>query len=110
MADVLILDPSIEMQELFARVVTRLGHRAVFTPQHSLGLLLVEPASPDALSTALAIHSSHTIPVVCASTLPQDERVRPLNPTAYLLKPFPVSQLQRELQAALAPETNSRNS
>ena len=104
MARVAIGEPYAEVRELLVRVVESAGWQAVVEPDDAVGadLVLVEPG--DARSFELARRLRETrpeLPVVCVSIYPAGPETDALSPTAYLVKPFSVGELQRVLAAAL---------
>jgi CheY-like chemotaxis protein len=113
MGVVLILEPQTELRELFTRVASRLGHRAVTTigpeaPEPPVDVILLEPDGAPGLAAARALHAHFPeIPVVCASTLPPTTELRrELSPVAYLTKPFPLRALEHALANAFARSSN----
>ena len=108
MARILVCDPNPEVRALMGHVVSRLGHEPVYPrgrddvlPQ-AVDVLLLEPADPRALGAAQALRLGHEqLPIVCASIYPQTADARRLAPVAYLMKPFPLAELERALTAAV---------
>jgi CheY-like chemotaxis protein len=109
---VLVCEPQAEVRALLGHVVERLGHEPVFPSQLQgetamtghVDVVLVEPADPDARASALALlgDKSGGIPVVCVSLDPDAGHARDLQPSAYLVKPFGLAELERALTDAVA--------
>jgi CheY-like chemotaxis protein len=108
MEKILIIEPHEEVRELFARIVTRIGHEAVAAaggelPASGIGAAIVEPAAEGGLEAVCALREAG-IPVVCVSIYPPPPAdVIALDPVAYLLKPFSLTELEHALHAALRP-------
>jgi two-component SAPR family response regulator len=90
-------------------VVARLGHDPVY-PQAGPGdilpddvdVILFEPADPRALAAVQVLRLRHEhLPIVCASIYPETANARRLAPVAYLVKPFPLGELERALRTAV---------
>jgi hypothetical protein len=66
-------------------------------------VVLVEPADPGARAVALSLLDANPdgIPVVCVSLDPDADRGGDLRPSAYLVKPFGLAELERALTAAV---------
>ena len=104
MARVAIGEPYAEVRELLVRVVESAGWQAVVEPDEAsdADALLVEPG--DARSFELArklLRERPDLPVVCVSIYPAGPETASLSPSAYLVKPFSVGELQRALAEAL---------
>jgi two-component SAPR family response regulator len=89
-------------------VVSRLGHEPVYTggPGDALpddvDVILLEPADTRALGAAQVLRLRHEqLPIVCASIYPETADARRLAPVAYLVKPFPLAELERALTTAV---------
>ena len=104
MARVLILEPNPELRELFGHVVTRLGHEVVDRGDAgSADVVILEPASDEELALAVSLLQERPeVGVICASIHTRDERVKALDPAAYLVKPFTIAQLESVLDGVLA--------
>lgn len=103
-------EPNSEVRALLAHVVARLGHEPLFAetgPGDVLppdaDVLLIEPADRRALSAAEVLRlRDAALPIVCTSIYPATREFHRLRPVAYLLKPFPLVELERALDAAVA--------
>jgi two-component SAPR family response regulator len=89
-------------------VVSRLGHEPVYTSgpgdvlPDDVDVILLEPADPRALGAAQVLRLRHEqLPIVCASIYPETADARRLAPVAYLVKPFPLAELERALTTAV---------
>ena len=111
MATILVCEPHPEVRGLLTHVVRRLGHEAVFPGDNgahpfgavSADVLVMEPADPGALAAARNLRRRHeAVPIVCASIYPPSPETVRLEPVAYLVKPFPLRELERALSAAVA--------
>ena len=108
MARILVCDPHPEVRALLGHVVSRLGHEPVYPggPGEALpedvDVIVLEPADPRALGAAQVLRLRHEhLPIVCASIYPETANARRLAPVAYLVKPFPLGELERALRAAV---------
>jgi CheY-like chemotaxis protein len=103
-ATILILENDPAVAELLAMVVRRLGYtphdpRAAGLPD-SFDALVFEPGDPGTLDWAHHLRSLHPeLPLVVASIYGRFPEVLELEPVAYLLKPFPLLELERILTA-----------
>jgi DNA-binding response OmpR family regulator len=102
---VLIVEPHPDVRLLVELVVARLGHDAVTADADALDLedvdaAVIEPGSGEGLDVAGRLRELGR-PVVFASIFSRGEQTAALEPTAYLVKPFALSQLQEVLEAAL---------
>ena len=106
----MICEPHGEVRALLGHVVTRLGFEPVYADARSGGalvdadvdVLVIEPADPSALSTARAMRlRRRELPIICASIYPDSPGAERLRPTAYLMKPFALVELERALLAAV---------
>jgi CheY-like chemotaxis protein len=103
-ARILILEPEAELRDLFSRVARRLGHESVTDAAgDAVDAVLVEPENARSLAAARDLHDRFpNVPVICASIASASSDVRrELHPRRYLLKPFPVAELERALNDAL---------
>lgn len=89
-------------------VVSRLGHEPVYTSRpgdvlaDGVDVILLEPADTRALGAAQVLRLRHErLPIVCASIYPETADARRLAPVAYLVKPFPLAELERALTTAV---------
>lgn len=108
MARVLISEPHPDVRSLLAFVVQRLGHEPIVSdgrPEQALAVdaIVVEPGDGDALELAewARAHAPGT-PILCASIFPPWPAATAIRPDAYLVKPFPLYELEHALSAALA--------
>lgn len=104
MARVAIGEPFGEVRELLVRVVEGAGWEAVVDPRcaDEVDALLIEPGDATAFELALRVRARRPeMPLVCVSIYPPGPETEPLSPSAYLLKPFSVGELQRVLARAL---------
>ena len=107
MARVLINEPHVDVRALLTFVVRRLGHEPVLA-DGSLDQLLgadayvFEPGHDAALALAAwARQHAPRVALLCASIFPPGHATDALEPDAYLVKPFPLEQLERALIEAL---------
>ena len=106
MALILFLDPQREVRELFSHVATRLGHEAVETVgEQKPDVVVLEPSSGQEVQRARSLLERFpALAIVCASIhTPSRETREQLDPVVHLIKPFPLVELERALEAALAP-------
>lgn len=105
---VLLEDPNDDVRDLIAVLLEQLGCRVFSsspedtTRARRLDLIVVEPASPSGrrlLDVHVATRSS--VPVVCVSIYPRERVGLPLQPSAYLVKPFDTGGFQEAVLAAL---------
>ena len=109
MARILVCEPHPEVRALLAHVVSRLGHEAVHAEDgpgeavpDDVDVMLLEPADPRALAAAQVLRLRHErLPIICASIYPETQNSRRLGPVAYLVKPFPLAELERALATAV---------
>jgi CheY-like chemotaxis protein len=112
-ARILIWEPNPEVRTLLGHVVKRLGHEPVEGDEEPGGVLpgdidvlVVDPAHPRALSAAQVLRlRDGGLPIVCASVYPATADADALRPEAYLVKPFPLSELEDALTGALARQS-----
>jgi CheY-like chemotaxis protein len=105
-ARVLICDPHEDILALLELVVRRLGHEPVVASgadvDHvQIDAAVVEPGDETGLALARRLRD-RGVPLVLTSIYPADDTALELEPSAYLVKPFPLYALERALQAALA--------
>jgi hypothetical protein len=104
---VLINEPHADVRALLTFVVRRLGHEAVLadgTLDQLVGAdaYVFEPGHDAALALAAwARQHAPRVALVCASIFPPGHATAALEPDAYLVKPFPLEQLEHALVAAL---------
>jgi CheY-like chemotaxis protein len=109
MATILVSEPHTEVRELLAHVIEAMGWKAptsAATDADAIDMLLVEPGWPEGLSLARRLRDERPdLPIVCLSIYPRELETELLLPTAYLVKPFSVTELQGALRNALAAGT-----
>jgi CheY-like chemotaxis protein len=106
---IVICEPDPEVRALLGHVVARLGREPSAGGD---GADVVEPADPLSLAHAIAlVKASPGLPVVCASIEAPNGKTGSLNPSAYLVKPFALPELERALRDALlrASSPDTRN-
>lgn len=109
MARVLICEPHDDISALLELVVRRLGHEPLPYNGEAVDLIVVdaaviEPGEPSGLHVARQLRS-RGVPVLFTSIYPADQATLELQPSAYLVKPFPLYSLERALEAALEPQS-----
>jgi DNA-binding response OmpR family regulator len=106
MAAILISEPNFEIRELLARVIEAMACETATSPAtdaDAVDLLLVEPGWPEGLALARRLRAARPeLPIVLLSIYPPQLESELLSPTAYLVKPFSVAELQGVLRNALA--------
>jgi hypothetical protein len=102
-ARVLIFEPHDDIRALFELVVQRLGHEPVDgrSGASACDAAVIEPGEPGGTRLAIRMRAQGT-PIVFTSIFPPDGATRGLEPAAYLLKPFPLYQLEHVLANVLA--------
>jgi DNA-binding response OmpR family regulator len=103
MARVLICEPHDDISALLELVVRRLGHEPVpYAGVEVIGLdaAVIEPGDEYGLKLARRLRDQG-VPVLFTSIYPAEDAMLELDPAAYLVKPFPLSALERALRAAL---------
>jgi DNA-binding response OmpR family regulator len=106
MARILIHEPHPDVRVLLEAVVRRAGHEPVghgeLTSDDAPELMILEPASAAGLAAAAKLRSRfEDLPIICTSIEPPSVVAKALEPFAYLLKPFRLSELESALAAAL---------
>jgi len=108
-ARVLICEPHDDISALLELVVRRLGHEPVLYDGHdgdarsgAFDAAVIEPGEEDGLRLARELRAAK-VPVCFASIYPADNALLALEPSAYLVKPFPLYALERALVTALEP-------
>jgi CheY-like chemotaxis protein len=106
-ARILICEPHGDIRSLLSFVVRRLGHEPVVsdgsrTQLFAIDAIVLEPGDDEARSLAVWVreHTPNTV-IVCASIYPPWDEAEALSPDAYLVKPFPLLQLEDALLSAL---------
>jgi DNA-binding response OmpR family regulator len=107
-ARVLICEPHDDISALLELVVRRLGHEPVThggaedSDLSAFDAAVIEPGDEVGLRLARALRATN-VPVLFTSIYPAEDDVLALEPAAYLVKPFPLSALERALATALTP-------
>jgi CheY-like chemotaxis protein len=106
-ARILIVEPHADIRSLLELVVRRLGHDAIAYDGGDPASLrpdaaVIEPGEGGGLHLARRLRRLG-IPVLFTSIFPADHQALELEPSAYLVKPFPLYALERALADALAP-------
>ena len=107
MARVLISEPHPDCRALLALVVQRVGHDPVgfgeLVDDDELGLMILEPASAEGLAMATRLRRRLLdLPIICTSIGPPSAATETLQPAAYLVKPFRLTELEAAMHQALA--------
>ena len=109
MATILVSEPHAEVRALVVHVIEAMGWHATTSPvtrPDAVDLVLVEPGWPEGLLLARRMRAARPdLPIVCLSIYPRELDTELLLPTAYLVKPFSVVELQGALRNALAAGT-----
>jgi DNA-binding response OmpR family regulator len=105
-ARVLICEPHDDISALLELVVRRLGHEPVpylggSVDHLGLDAAVIEPGEESAFKLARGLRE-RDVPVLFTSIYPAEAEALELQPSAYLVKPFPLYALERALEAALA--------
>ncbi len=105
MARILIFEPHDDIRSLLELVVRRLGHEAIVfdgsvdeTPD--VDAAIVEPGEGVGMPIAQSLRARHA-PVIFTSIFPAAPDVVALEPCAYLVKPFPLYELENALVRAV---------
>jgi DNA-binding NarL/FixJ family response regulator len=112
MACVAIGEPYGEVRELLVHVVEGAGWEAAIDPDEAerADAFLFEPGDPGSLALARRLREKRPgLPLVCVSIYPAGPETTALRPSAYLVKPFSVVELQRALSAVLAGQASGAN-
>ena len=112
MATILIVDPDAATRSLLEVLCRRLGHAPVGAVDWIDGaepdLLLLEPASRPGMRLARGFRRRFPhLPILCVSIDGPSGETLSLDPVAHVMKPFRRSQLERALEQALVPATES---
>jgi hypothetical protein len=102
-ARILIYEPHGDIEALLRVVVGRLGHESVRYEGGSVDEVdaaVIEPGDRDGLQLARSL-KAQGVPLLFTSIYPPATEALALDPTAYLVKPFPLSAIERALDAAL---------
>jgi CheY-like chemotaxis protein len=113
-ARILLCEPHPDIRSLLSFVVRRLGHEPILcdgtrTQVFAVDLIVLEPGDDDARALA-AWARDHTpnVGLVCASIFPPWEETDALHADAYLVKPFPLLQLEQALCDVLESRSGDR--
>jgi DNA-binding response OmpR family regulator len=106
-ARVLICEPHDDITALLELVVRRLGHDPVVCSDPSVDHIgvdaaVIEPGEEEGMRIAHALRAKG-VPVLFTSIYPADDTTLALEPSSYLVKPFPLYALERALENALRP-------
>jgi hypothetical protein len=102
MARILISEPHGDIEALLRLIVERLGHEPVDAEAGGhADLAVIEPGEGDGLAIARGLHA-HNVPLLFTSIYPPTPEALELEPAAYLVKPFPLSAIERALTQTLA--------
>lgn len=106
MARVLIHEPHDDTSVLLELVVSRLGHepvaaRSASVEDQAVDAAVIEPGDVEGRRLAGALRALN-VPVLFTSIYPPSDDLLELGPSAYLVKPFPIYELERALEQALA--------
>jgi DNA-binding response OmpR family regulator len=106
-ARVLISEPHPDCRALLELVVQRVGHDPVdlgeLVDGDDLGLMILEPASAEGLALAAKLRRRlEDLPIICTSIRPPSAATETLQPAAYLVKPFRLTELEAAMHQALA--------
>jgi hypothetical protein len=105
-AKILIIEPHADIRSLLELVVRRLGHEPMVweggDPQPlAADAAVIEPGEGAGLTLARRLRRLG-IPVLITSIFPPERETLDLQPSAYLVKPFPLYALENALHSALA--------
>jgi DNA-binding response OmpR family regulator len=105
MARVLICDPHADISALLELVVRRLGHDPVAyggaeLDHTGVDAAVIEPGVEAGMRLARRLRAQN-VPVLFTSIYPAEAEMLELSPAAYLVKPFPLYELERALCSAL---------
>jgi DNA-binding response OmpR family regulator len=105
-ARILIVEPHVDIRSLLELVVRRLGHEPVVhtggTEPPDIDVAVIEPGEGNGLPLARSLKTAG-VPLIFTSIFPPDRELLELQPSAYLVKPFPLYALEAALAVALAP-------
>jgi DNA-binding response OmpR family regulator len=109
MSKILIIEPSGDLRNLVALIVTRLGHTALTSngrdgqSEVEPDAVLVEPFSDSALKMVQGLRATMPLlPIVCVSHHPPGPTTEALEPVAHVLKPFRIAEIEAAVAAAVA--------
>jgi CheY-like chemotaxis protein len=104
-ARVLIVEPHADIRSLLELVVRRLGHEPVVhgpgpVDAAAVDAAVIEPGEGAGLPIARELKAAG-VPLLFTSIFPADREALDLQPTAYLVKPFPLYALEAAITLAL---------
>jgi DNA-binding response OmpR family regulator len=104
-ARILIIEPHADIRSLLELVVRRLGHEPVVhtggAQPPAVDAAVIEPGEGHGLALARSLKEIG-VPFLFTSIFPADREMLELQPSAYLVKPFPLYALEAALAVALA--------
>jgi DNA-binding response OmpR family regulator len=106
-AKILIVEPHADIRALLELIVRRLRHEPVLhrggdVVPDGIDAAVVEPGEGEGLPLARSLRAAG-IPVLFVSIYPPDAETAEVGPSAYLVKPFPLYELEVALALTLAP-------
>ena len=107
MARILISEPHPDLRVLIEAVVRRTGNEPVgqgeLTNDDAPAVMILEPASVEGRAAAARLRGRFgDLPIICTSIYPPNAETRALEPVAFLIKPFRLSELAGAIEIALA--------
>ena len=107
MARILIVEPHADIRSLLELVINRLGHEPVIytgvaDDALDVDAAVIEPGEGPGIAVAKQLRP-RGVAVVFISIFPAESEALSLEPSAYLVKPFPLYALEHALTDALAP-------
>lgn len=109
-ARILVCEDYPALRDLFGQIVTLMGHEISFYDAANpavdapADLLILEPADPAAREWAHRRRlADPDLPIICVSRRSLRQFVEELAPTAYLVKPATVTELEQAIAAGLSP-------
>jgi len=105
-ARILIVEPHVDIQSLLEHVIRGLGHEPVLADAAGAETMdavvaVIEPADARGLPLARSLRDAGR-PVILTSIFPADQESLDLEPVAYFVKPFGLTELRNALVYALA--------
>lgn len=103
MSTILVLEPSSDVRDLYRWTLEHLGHAVSFEvgAPGNLAAVILEPADASLVELVQAlVAASPSLPVICASITPRHE-ISGIEPMAFLVKPFSLSQFEAVVRRAL---------
>jgi CheY-like chemotaxis protein len=102
-ARILIYEPHGDIEALLRVFIQRLGHETVHYAGDAVDdvdAAVIEPGDGDGLRLARRLRARQ-VPLLFTSIYPPATEALALEPVAYLVKPFPLSAIERALDVAL---------